>query len=202
MPYAHLDWRRADGEHHQQVFHHADMYLHDAYGMFRGLPPAGNDGGAGQFSIVLVLLCVLDGLATWIWPTSAAVDDHQQRFKQLVRNRLHWGPEGKRRWLDKGNAADQLYTEFRNPLVHELAHDKASRSRPAGYLEPIVGKWGRIPERLHDIAAIDALESWNDNWPILCSDDNRTDGPRNKLCAAALYWAVKRLAQDLVAGKS
>lgn len=104
-------------------------------------------------SIAPVLLCVLDGLATWVWPTGDKVRDQEQQFKRLMRCRQHWGPEGKGRWLDKGNAADPQNTEFSDPLVHGMAHDEPSPARPAGYLEPIVRKWSRIAERLHDIVA-------------------------------------------------
>ena len=43
--------------------------------------------------------------------------------------------------MDKGNAADQLYTEFRNPLVHGPANDTKGQ---------LIGKWGSIPDELHD----------------------------------------------------
>jgi hypothetical protein len=135
----------------ESVFQHTDMYLFDTYGMLRTLPPSDKDGGGGNFSATLVLLCLIDGLAKWIWPTA----DPEQRFKGLIRCGLPWGPEGKGKWVDKGNAADQLYTEFRNPLVHELAKEKDTKpkpsSRPAGYVEPVIAKWGSIPDELHDI---------------------------------------------------
>ena len=53
--------------------------------------------------------------------------------------------------MDKGNAADQLYTEFRNPLVHGPANDTKGQ---------LIGKWGSIPDELHDIEKIDALLFW------------------------------------------
>lgn len=129
MPYSHLKWDTIQEPIRQRVFQHTDMYLFDIYGMLRTLPPSDKDGGGGNFSATLVLLCVIDGLAEWRWPTVR----QEQRFKRLIRCRLPWGPEGKGKWVDKGNAADQLYTEFRNPLVPELAKEKGARarSRPA-----------------------------------------------------------------------
>ena len=121
MSYTQLDYQTLQDPRLKEAFHHADMYLFDAYGMFRGLPPAGGDGGGGNFSIALVLLCVIDGLAAEVWPGRDQEKEQEKRFKHLIRCRLPWGPEGKGKWVDKGNAADQLYTEYRNPLVHELA---------------------------------------------------------------------------------
>lgn len=105
MSYTHLDYVSLQDP-LKSVFHHADMYLFDTYGMFRTLPPAGGDGGSGLFSIALVLACVIDGLAAEVWPGG---DNQEQRFKKLIRCKLPWGAEGKGKWLDKGNAADQLY---------------------------------------------------------------------------------------------
>src|SRR5437762_9188909 len=42
---------------------------------------------------------------------------------------IYWGPP-QAGWYDKSKAAAVMYTEFRNPLVHELAADKAAKARP------------------------------------------------------------------------
>ena len=199
MAYTHIDFTSFEDRTLRKVFRHADMYLRDAYGMFRALPPADGDGGVGNFSIILVLLCVIDGLATEVWPGSDQVKKPKQRFKKLIRCKLHWGTEGKEKWVDKGNAAVRLYAEFRNPLVHELGKDKSGTSHPEEYGEPVIGKWGNVPEDLRDIAKIDALEEWNDAWPILSLTKDGSGKPAYKLAAAGLYWAVKRLALDLAA---
>jgi hypothetical protein len=194
MPYRHLKWDTIQDPVRQSVFQHTDMYLFDTYGMLRTLPPSDKDGGGGNFSATLVLLCVIDGLAKWIWPTAG----QEQRFKGIIRCRLPWGPEGMGKWVDKGNAADQLYTEFRNPLVHGLANDTKASSRPAGYVEPVIGKWGSIPDELHDIEKIDALAEWNKDWPILMESADAQGNPRYKLTVPALYWAVKRMANEML----
>lgn len=199
MSYAHLNYQDIQDKHLSEVFHHADMYLFDVYGMFRGLPPAGGDGGGGNFSITLVLLCVIDGLASEVWPGRTQENDQEKRFKRLIRCKLPWGPEGKGKWVEKGNAADQLYTELRNTLVHELAGNKAATSRPQGYEEPIIGKWGGIPESMRDIATIDALQEWDDAWPVLCESQDAQGRSCYKLVAAGLYWAVKQMATKMVA---
>lgn len=198
MSYTHLDYQILQDPRFKAVFHHVDMYLFDAYGMFRSLPPAGGDGGGGNFIIALALLCIIDGLAAEVWPGRDGEKDPKKRFKRLIRCRLPWGPEGAGKWVDKGNAAAQLYNEFRNPLVHELAQDKVATSRPDGYVEPIIGKWGAIPGDIQDIAKVDALPKWDDAWPILSESTDNQGKPRYKLAAAGLYWAVKQLANDMI----
>ncbi len=175
------------------------MYLSDVYGMFRTLPPKDADGGGGNFSIVLVLLCIIDGLACEVWPGRSQVKDAEKRFKRPIRCKLPWGPAGKGKWVDKATAANQLYKELRNPLVHELARDKVSRSRPSGYSEPVIGKWGHVPEHARDIAKIDAMIEWNDAWPVLYDSRDNNGNPRRKLAAVSLFWAVKELAKNLIA---
>lgn len=197
MAYRHLDYNTIKATNLRKSFHRADLYLRDVYGMFRGLPPAGGDGGGGNFAMALVLLCVIDGLARIAWPN----DEQEKRFKALITRRLHWGAPGRKsRWFNRANGAKQLYLEFRNTLVHELAQDKPAKSRPSGFTEPVIARWGEIPETMRDIALLDALPTWNDAWPILYHGSNDEDGkPRLKLVTAALYWAVKNVAEQLVA---
>src|SRR5262245_43338146 len=106
MVYAHLDYLQIQSSTLRKPFERADLYLHDTYGMFPGLPVAGSDGtGAGNFGITLILLCVIDGLASAVWPRRSVVTDQETRFKQLVRHKLPWGsPEGRGKWLHKGTA--------------------------------------------------------------------------------------------------
>jgi hypothetical protein len=180
------------------VFFHTDMLLHDVYGMFRSLPPVDGDGGGGNFSIALVLLCILDGLAAEVWPSRVKEQNQEKRFKHLIRVRLPWGNVGKSKWAHKGIAADKMYTEFRNPLVHELGADNAASRRPRGFGEPTVGKWGNLPEINRDIAKIDASTKWDDDWPILSETENDLGEPRYKLALAPLYWGVKQVAKRLM----
>lgn len=76
-----------------KVFRHADAFLHDCYGMFQ-LPVRGHaEGGACNFSIVLILLCVIDGIAGEICPTRR-IKDQKKRFKKLIRDSLIGDPSG------------------------------------------------------------------------------------------------------------
>jgi hypothetical protein len=200
MSYAHLGYETLPDPRLKGVFHHADMYLFDVYGMFRCLPPEDGDGGGANFSIVLVLLCVIDGLAAEVWPGRDQERDQQKRFKRLIRDSLPWGPEGKGKWLDKGNAADQLYAEFRNPLVHHLARDRLVGSPPLGSGERVIGRWGRVPADMRDIAKIETLPRWDDTWPILSATEDDQGVLQYKLTAAGLYWSVKKLAKKRLHG--
>ena len=199
MPYRRLNWNSIADPKRKDVFKHADMYLFDVYGILRALPPKDRDGGGGNFTATLALLCVIDGLATKIWPTNSAVPDQEKRFKRLIRCRLPWGTPSKTRWLEKATAADQLYCEFRNPLVHEVADDRPASSRPKHYDEPVIGVWGNIPREMQDIEKIEALGAWNDNWPLLEKPEGAQARPRYKLAVAPLYWAVKKMTEELLA---
>jgi len=202
MTYSSLNLDRVTDCCLKALFQRANALLHDVYGIFRMLPPKDGDGGGGNFVAALALLCIIDGLANAVWPTKDGVLDQETRFKKLIVSKLRWGPEGKDKWVDKGNAADQLYTEFRNSLVHDLAQDRPSSSRPKGYKEPVIGTWGKIPEKNRTIAEIDAMTVWNDDWPIFYVDRAKQKEPKYKLSGVALYWAVKNMTEKMLRDKS
>jgi hypothetical protein len=86
--------------------------------------------------------------------------------------------------------------------VHELAGDENVHSRPDGYVEPVIGKWGRIPVELRDVDKIDALAEGDNKWPILMESVDELGNPRYKLSVSALYWGVKRMANEMLEGCS
>lgn len=181
----------------REVFHRADLYIGDAYSMFY-LPYKGwRSGGGCNFPIVLTLVCVVDGIAKYVYPTEAIVDDPKQRFKKLLRDKLLWGPPSKG-WMDRGLAAKILYVAFRNPLVHQLGQDSPS-SHPMLQQEPIVGKWGRLPPSKHNIDRVDRLTIWDLSWPTMYVQ-KRAGKSNVKLSASALYWSVKKMVANLAAG--
>jgi len=185
----------SDGFLKDEVFRRADWLLRDVYGMFT-LPPASLQGaGGGNWAIALVLLCVIDGLSVHVFPTSQACATQERRFRQLIRERLYWGLP-KAGWYDKSKAAAVMYTEFRNPLVHELAADKAAKARPIEYKESAVGKWGFVS--VQDIDVLESMPTWNDQWPTLGVEDY-DGGKRLKLSCAALYWSIKQMTNALAA---
>lgn len=198
MPYKHIDATQITHPIVKQAIERADMYLHDVYGMF-SLPGADLEKSGGcNFSIALVLLCVIDGVSREIYPTRM-VKDPDKRFKKLIRDKLYWPINPKNTlWIDKADAANQLYLEVRNPLVHELARDKMTSARKKGHNEPIIGKWGEIDKEYRNIESIDAMTVWNNKWPTMYEKKSGDGRPCMKLCVAALYWSVKRMLDDLV----
>ncbi|MBI5135790.1 MAG: hypothetical protein HZA24_00475 [Nitrospirae bacterium] len=201
MPYRHLPYETISNPEFRKVFHHADMLFHDVYGMFKR-PEVDGGGGGCNFSIALVLLCVIDGFGSEVYPTR--VDSHGKpikpgdRFKGFVRDKLL--PQATWRDTDPNKAAEDLYKQFRNPLVHALAGDEPDAKKERGNLaeaEPVIGKWGLIHEDNWDIDLFDTVDEWSARWPLLFRHESE-DGSCMKLCCAALYCALKRTAMDLI----
>jgi hypothetical protein len=201
MPYRPIAYEHVSDADLKDIFRRADMLLSDCYGMFK-LKPSNRSTktGGGNFSIALVLLCVIDGISCHVYPVTGK---QEQRFKRLIREKLHWGPKSKDWYHPIGDAAAILYTELRNPLVHELAIDKPARARLGAGIEEEtgIGKWALMPKRFQNINAIDARRTWNDDWPTL-SVQPYNGGKRLKLSCAALYWTVKKMVNDLAAEHS
>ncbi len=156
--------------------------------------PAQTGGGACNFSIALVLLCLIDGLARDVYPT-LKVADQGTRFRQLVRDKMPW-PADDDQWVDRALAGNVLYLELRNPIAHELAQDKATSARPYGYLDPAVVK--TRAGRTISVDEIDSLTQWCREWPVLSIVTKQNGRSRYVLDCGALYWATK----SMVAGFS
>jgi hypothetical protein len=195
MPYKPLEYKHISDPFLLDVFGRADLFLKDVYGMFALPAPTLPGAGGGNWAIALVLVCIIDGISRHVYPAEATVRGQEQRFKYLIRTKLYWGSP-KKGWYDKAKAAAVLYTELRNPLVHELALDKPAKARPRDYYETVVAKWGE--GTAHDIEAIDSRPAWNEDWPTLAVQSH-DDGERLKLSCAALYWSVKQMINDLAA---
>ena len=195
MSYQHLNWKAVSHPVLRKVLSHADTLLLDVFKMFQSYSKSPLDLSRFNFSIVIILLCIVDGIARDIYPTQQ-VKDPEKRFKRLLRDKLPWS-QSSGSWIDIAEAARHLYLEFRNPLVHELGQNKVTRARRPGFLEPKLGPWGEIDEDSQDIELIDGLGAWNDKWPVLYVQED-DDGPRIKVCCAALYWSVKHMVQDLM----
>jgi len=87
----------------KEIFHRADLYIGDAYSMLF-LPYKGwRSGGGCDYTIVLTLLCVVDGIATDIYPKRSAAKKQEKRFKRLLRDKLLWGPLDKG-WMERAEA--------------------------------------------------------------------------------------------------
>jgi hypothetical protein len=196
MAYRPLDYNHIQHEILRQILLHCDLLFRDLYQIFKIRSEDLTDDGAGNFTIAVMLLCIIDGLAVNLYPTKS-IYDQEQRFKKLIRDKLPWGAAGKH-WMEKGMAAKQLYLELRNPLVHELGADKATSIRQKGHSEPRVGKWGNVPKELQDIDQVEDMQEWNNDWPILAFMNNDKGNRYAQFNGAAMYWAVKKMIADLI----
>lgn len=197
MPYSSIDYRHIVDPETRALFHRASDVLGDVYTMLSSRPLHRTKGGGCNLAATLVLLCIVDAIATHHYPKLPAGKrgDQRIRFTTLIRDKLPgWGAAA--RWTPLNVAAELLYDEFRNPLTHALGVDAPSGNRPAGYVEPTAGPWGAIPRKR--IGAIDARRGWPEAWPIVGPYTDKS-GTRHKLTVAGLYWAVKRMVADLAA---
>jgi len=195
MPYQQLEYSHIQHPVLRKILLHSDMMLHDLYNIFKIQAENNAQGGGGNFSIAVVLLCIIDGLSVYFYPTKQ-VEDQEKRFKKLIRDKLHWGPVNKG-WVERGLAAKQFYLEFRNPLVHGLGAHEHATSRIDGHAEPRIGKWGAIPKDSQDIDLIQSMQEWNDDWPILENKNSHVT-----FSGAAMWWAVKKMIIELINDKS
>lgn len=195
MPYQHLKWNAVEHPIRQQILMHTDWLLHDLYGIFRSKSEK-DHGGGGSFTIALVLCCVMDGLATEIWPGKRAKGGLRGRIEKLFRERLPWQDAPK--WVSRKTAADVVFLEVRNMLVHHGGKDEATKARPHGYGEPVATKWKPLPKGDQNIDKIESLKAWPSKWPVIWEDV-----AYGKSCymisGVGLYWAVKQMTVQMIA---
>jgi hypothetical protein len=193
MPFARVPFKDLGDPGICRVFAHANNYLADVFTMLGANPAPDSNAGKCNFSIALVLSCVLDGLATEIYPILPR-NDAQKRIAALL-GRLDWGSEAEG-WISRTDASEILYEEIRSPLVHNLAADTKPRIRPPGYSDPA------IIHRMIDGTTmtpdeVDAVEVWDRKWPIMWDQAAGANAGRIVVSTLALYWHVKRLTFDL-----
>lgn len=192
MPFHAIECDQIRNREMRRVFQHASGYLGDVYTLMHA-DPAPERSGAGNFSIALVLSCVIDGLATEIYPIKP-VGDQQERMRVLLE-RMPWGSKAQG-WVGREEAARVLYLDIRNPLAHNLAADTSPNVRRPGYADPALvmrmKDWARPSAR-----ELEARSEWpNKRWPVMWAE--HAHGKRRIVVSdLALYWHVKRLAADL-----
>jgi hypothetical protein len=198
MPYSRIPTNHIADRDTRKLFERADAFLADVYTMLSSRPLKRTNAGGCNLTATLVLLCIVDAIATHVYPRvpiDGKKNAQKRRFTRLLRDRLPWQPE-RFGWVNKSAAAEMLYLEHRNTLTHALGTDRPSKHRGAGFVEPTAGIWGDIqPQR---IGNVDARKRWPKEWPVL-SVLTDTKGTRHKITVAALYWAVKRMVADLAA---
>lgn len=200
MPYQRIQWAHITDPNVKAIIHRADLLLGDVYTMCCKHPLKKTNAGGCQFSAVLVLLCIIDALATYVYPATKSMQKRkgvqEKRFKKLIREQLYWPASS----MNKAQAASVLWKEFRNPLTHATGLDEIAQHKRSGLDEPVAGIWGDVqPQR---ISQVDRRKSWPDSWPILAPDRRTLRAATGKparlaLTVAALYWSVKKLVRDL-----
>lgn len=199
MPYQRIPTSHVPDPVVRAILHRADLLLGDVYTMCCKQPLKRTKAGGCQFSALLVLLCIIDALASHVYPPTKSMPQKPgiqgKRFKKLIRDKLHWPAGG----IGIAQAASILWKECRNPLTHATGLDEKAHHKYSGLDEPVAGMWGDVkPERMRNV---DQRKTWPDNWPILSLDRavlrEATGKPaRLKLTIVALYWSVKRLVQE------
>lgn len=198
--HTHLPEAKTRDKEIQRVFVHASGMLADVYTMLEfGLKPTpGVNGGRCNFSIALVLSCVLDGLATEIDPIvqCGKKDDQYRRMRSLVlRLRSKWAAR-KHGWVSPDEAAKVLWKEIRNPLVHNLGADTRPNVRRPLHSDVAVDHPMRDRKRLTP-DEVEAIDEWPEHWPIIWAKGKDEPGKRRLVIALpALYWHVKRARTD------
>jgi len=177
---------------------HASVLLADVYTMLGAEPTQGSNGGTCNFSIGLVLACIIDGLATEIWPIEPVKSGGQLKRMEALLLRLPWGSKADG-WITRIEAAKVLYHEVRNPLVHNLGADMRWRGRRRGFLDAAIVLGMRDRKRVSP-DELEALAKWDPKWPVVWAKKKTEPGPpRFVVSAPALYWHVKWLAINLAA---
>lgn len=180
----------------RRAMRHASDLLADVYTMLNIGPTADTHGGKCNFSIGLVLACLIDGLATEIWPIAPAGGRHQLERMEILMARMPWGHK-RDGWITRLGAARVLYHEVRNPLVHNLGANTHWRGRPRGFQDAAIVLETRTRKRLR-ADEIDELKEWNPKWPVIWMKPHTDPGPRRYVVSApALYWHTKWLTADL-----
>ena len=103
MTYAHVPIEHIKDPSLKRVFTHASTLLADTYSMLGVRPRARSQAGQCNSAVGLVLSCIVDGLATEVWPVEP-VDDQLERMTILVDKHLRWGRKADG-WITKVEAA-------------------------------------------------------------------------------------------------
>ena len=197
MTYAHVPVEHIQDPSLKRVVTQASALLADTYSMLGVRPPAGFYGGQCNFAIGLVLACIVDGLATEVWPVEP-VDDRLKRMTILLEKHMRWGQRSDG-WINRTEAAQVLYFEIRNPLVHNLGADTRWRGRRRGFADTAFiletrNKRRPSPDELEQRA------TWPSKSPVIWTREKSATNPaRFVVSASALYWHVKKLTSDLAA---
>lgn len=202
MPYQNLKVEGIQPRTLWQTFNHIDGMLADLYAFYRITEKQRERHrlGSGKFTTTLVLCCLLDALATDIWPRRNAHKEKQKKQNQtatLIKLLEDWFPydEGPD-WVPKSDAIKTLIEDLRNPFVHTAGRDDPKK-RHSALSEPVIWDWYPVP-KTHGIDKVLFRASWPEDWPLLKYDKKGPKKRRHGLCNLALFWAVRRVASNLL----
>lgn len=202
MPYQNLKFEGIQPRTLWQTFNHIDGMLADLYVFYRITDKQRETHrfGSGKFTTTLVLCCLLDALATDVWPLRNAYKEKQNKQNQtdtLKKLLKDWFPyEDGLGWVPKADAIKTLIEDLRNPIVHAAGRDDPKK-RQSALSEPVIWDWNPVPKS-HRIDDVLFRDSWPTDWPLLKFDKNGPKKRRHGLCNIAFFWAVWRLASKLL----
>jgi hypothetical protein len=187
---------------------HVDMQFHDVHVLLR-LPmhEQGLDAGC-NFAAANVLLALIGGMSRVLYKTKLRGDENH--FKGVLKDYYPWGDELKTPLIGDSvtqeEGADILYEVVRNPLVHELGivdRNKKDRCKVRNtYIDRILikkHKTGLSEEQIEDIECSLTRPSIVPNTIVLKFPDENGNNTVDIL-VAALYWGVRRMAENLTRG--
>jgi hypothetical protein len=176
------------------VRHLEDLYLRDVHCMLR-LPQPDSGLSAGcNFAITQVLLSVISGVSSTLYPLWVQ-GQGGKNFKKLLVDCYPWDLEPSQ-VIAPSEAASDLYYVFRNPLAHDLGLNlegkKAKTPKVLIKRLRIKKTCGLSEEKIEEIE--------NTNQRFLMSDTLTIDDNATVLLVEALYWGVRvmvgRLTRD------
>ena len=169
-------------------------YLSDVHSMLRLPIPNYRILAGCNFAIAQVLLATIGGVSTTLYSHSGGKG---KRFKDLLVDYYPWKHEPHSA-VTPNQAAEIIYSVFRNPLTHDLGLDIEKKAKtPLVKLkrQTTKNKTRGLPEK-----EIEALEKTTARPNMSATIVVRPDA--TVLLVEALYWGVRGMIEELVADKA
>lgn len=171
-----------------------DHYLKDVHCLLR-LPVPNYRLTAGcNFSIAQVLLAAVGGLSVTLYKHTGGSG---KRFKNLLIDHYPWTEEPAST-VSPLDAADIIYSVFRNPVTHDLGLDTEKKAKtPKVKIKRLVTKHKTrgLPEK-----DIEKLEITSSRYHMSATITVRADA--TVLLVEALYWGIRSMVENLTSDKN
>ncbi len=171
-----------------------DHYFRDVHAMLRLPEPDCQIEAGCNFAITQVLLSAVSGASVTLYEHSGSKG---ARFKGVLEHYYPWAEEPIPTRDDREHAR-QLYSQFRNPLTHDLGLDLERKQRT--YKVIIKRLTTSSGSRGHSEAGVEALEA--DARPAGLSPVLRNENGRVVLLVESLYWGVRQMCLRLSADQA